>query len=620
MSYCRYPCGGAEEYRFDASGKTEAELKADTKKAISFLLFEDHKCCECGEDAAFKKPESEEDTDPLGLEEPVIVEEKYYCHTHSQGRSKSTARPDDLSVCGGITEGIERMAALEVDILPPKNLLLPVLPDKTSGKLQFDLLPKVKKVFTCVSLRKALEKGYVITRIYKGLYWNTSIRGAFKEYIDTFLKSKLTNSYKKEKHWFYDAKKDVYKDTLKARQHYCAHILEHEGIVIKPEDLKWSPEIKGVGKSMLNNLWGKYSLNMMSKRITEYYGLHDFTHKDERKLSHLHDESLKKKVKDLTINSGGRNYLQYQYKKTLRSSEAKQNYTTCLMVGLFTTAHGRMKLYQHADKLDHEQLIYADTDSLVYFTDKDKREELELKSELGGMEDEYDEGIIITEVITLAAKSYLIRSQKATTEMVAGEPVTTWVSSDAVKLKGVHNTNADGSYKINYPHFADLITGSEEKQHVVSQSGFTKNPENYSIKYYELEKRVRLSPHQKRWFNSNKTSYPWGYNDGKRISTEHIARLQKPVVVLTPTQELESLLSHHGINKGNDFLWITKSRRVKQMAHCEWFVYLTQVRHLIRDYFPEAIPEPKALHTVEVLHDSILAFLKLTYPKYHIMH
>ena len=52
----------------------------------------------------------------------------------------------------------------KVDIIPPKNLYIPLLPDRVNGKLLFHLKPMYEKTFTSVELKRALEMGYKITK------------------------------------------------------------------------------------------------------------------------------------------------------------------------------------------------------------------------------------------------------------------------------------------------------------------------------------------------------------------------------------------------------------------------------------------------------------------------
>ena len=54
----------------------------------------------------------------------------------------------------------------KVDIIPPRDLYVPVLPDNSEGKLLFHLNPLIAKTYASVELKLALEKGYTITKIY----------------------------------------------------------------------------------------------------------------------------------------------------------------------------------------------------------------------------------------------------------------------------------------------------------------------------------------------------------------------------------------------------------------------------------------------------------------------
>ena len=54
----------------------------------------------------------------------------------------------------------------KVDITPPTDLYIPVLPDNSNGKLLFHLNPLTAKTYASVELKRALEKGYIITKIY----------------------------------------------------------------------------------------------------------------------------------------------------------------------------------------------------------------------------------------------------------------------------------------------------------------------------------------------------------------------------------------------------------------------------------------------------------------------
>ena len=58
---------------------------------------------------------------------------------------------------------------VKCDITPPKDLYLPVLPRNENHKLRFSLDTLEGKTFASVELKRALEAGYRITKIYGAL-------------------------------------------------------------------------------------------------------------------------------------------------------------------------------------------------------------------------------------------------------------------------------------------------------------------------------------------------------------------------------------------------------------------------------------------------------------------
>ena len=74
-----------------------------------------------------------------------------------------------------VTSGVDALmndkffGLMKVDITPPKNLRIPLIPENRDGKLLFHLEPMVGKTWTSLELKKAIEKKYVITKIYSAL-------------------------------------------------------------------------------------------------------------------------------------------------------------------------------------------------------------------------------------------------------------------------------------------------------------------------------------------------------------------------------------------------------------------------------------------------------------------
>jgi hypothetical protein len=86
----------------------------------------------------------------------------------------------------------------KVDIVPPKDLYVAVLPDNSDGKLMFHLNPMYGKTWSSIELKEALEKCYKITKIYSALQYD-KFNGLMQKYVGNFLKMKVENSGTKTK-------------------------------------------------------------------------------------------------------------------------------------------------------------------------------------------------------------------------------------------------------------------------------------------------------------------------------------------------------------------------------------------------------------------------------------
>ena len=71
----------------------------------------------------------------------------------------------------------------KVDIIPPRDLYVPVLPDNSEGKLLFHLNPLIAKTYASVELKLALEKGYTITKIYAADEYR-NLDGLMRKYVN----------------------------------------------------------------------------------------------------------------------------------------------------------------------------------------------------------------------------------------------------------------------------------------------------------------------------------------------------------------------------------------------------------------------------------------------------
>ena len=82
---------------------------------------------------------------------------------------------------------------MRCDVIPPKALKIPVLPDNSgSGRLLFHLKP-MTGTWTTVELRMALKKGYKITKIYAATEYER-YNGLMKDYVEIFINMKIGNT------------------------------------------------------------------------------------------------------------------------------------------------------------------------------------------------------------------------------------------------------------------------------------------------------------------------------------------------------------------------------------------------------------------------------------------
>lgn len=171
---------------------------------------------------------------------------------------------------------------VKCQILPPHQLYHPVLPHRQGHKLTFPLCrtcvetetPKPLLQRSCVcdhspeeralldtsctpELNKAIEKGYQILHIYEIWNFTQQSNELFKEYIDTFLKTKQETS-----DWPQHCTSD------EDRRAYINDYERHEGIRLDPDQIQDNPGLRKVSKLKLNNFWGKFGQQENQTQVT----------------------------------------------------------------------------------------------------------------------------------------------------------------------------------------------------------------------------------------------------------------------------------------------------------------------------------------------------------------
>ena len=272
-----------------------------------------------------------------------------------------------------------------VDVEPPTDLLHPVLPEKKHSRLMFDLEPKARQFFSSMELKKAVEKGYVVTKLYEAVHWPKTTKTLFKGYVDTFLKLKMESAG-----WFGREVQGRQVVTDDEKQQWCDTYFLAQGVRVDPNAVTKNPGMYAVSKLMLNSLWGKFGQRPIQDKV-----------KFEKEASKIYPYFSKFEVRNLTeVGSGA------VHEIVFRDAEDgdRTSHSTNVAIAAITTAWARLKLYNDALDVVGPRAIYCDTDSIVYKYSADGPN-IALGSYLGEWTDELG-GDFIQEFVASGPKMY----------------------------------------------------------------------------------------------------------------------------------------------------------------------------------------------------------------------
>ena len=211
---------------------------------------------------------------------------------------------------------------VKCSVVPPKDLYIPVLPDRVkaadgSEQLMFHLKP-MKGVWASVELKKAIEKGYKIT-ILAG-YKYKRYTGLMKGYVEKFLKMKTCNGGV------------LSKEECDKLNH------EHKqlglDILISPNETSNNPRMNEIAKLCLNSLCGKYG-QRSNLESYEFY--------DESKYNVFINRLLSNKIATKGWNIINENCVEHRFCENDEDIIEGSNISE--ITAIFTTANARMRLY-----------------------------------------------------------------------------------------------------------------------------------------------------------------------------------------------------------------------------------------------------------------------------------
>ena len=292
------------------------------------------------------------------------------------------------SSCEGKHWTLPYFGVMQVTVLPPTDLIHPVLPLKCNGKLKFPLCYKCacnenEDMCTCLDndrmfthtyctpeLEVAINMGYTIIQIHEVLHWQetemynpvTKEGGLFTQYINTFLKLKQESS--------------GYPQNVKSeeeKQAYIDQYLEHEGILLEKECIDKNPGLRSLSKLALNSFYGKFGQRTNMKKTLFV--------KDIKQLMQVLTDPGKLLMDFHIMND---DVIQVEYKNT--EDFECQSFNTNVTIAAFCTSWARLKLWSVMQKLG-KRVLYHDTDSII-FSVKDGEYVPPLGTYLGQLTDE----------------------------------------------------------------------------------------------------------------------------------------------------------------------------------------------------------------------------------------
>ena len=292
-------------------------------------------------------------------------------------------------------------------IIPPRGLLFPVLPSKTTqGKLVFTLcrtcsdkelsekcnhtddLRALTGTWVSYEVLAAIKRGYVVTKVFEIWHFKETSKydettgkgGLFSPYINIFATEKV--------------KASGYPSNCNSESEkkiYISNYFKKEKIILNPAEISVNPGLRAIAKLALNSFWGKFSLRM-NKRLC------DVVSSREEMVTLLQSDEVK--VFDIIEVGCGQVLITYDYKKPFIPTSSTSN----VIIASFTSCMGRLKLLSELEKCG-DDLCYTDTDSLIYLSKKGGYNPKESKY-LGGLTSELEEGIFIKRFVTAGCKNY----------------------------------------------------------------------------------------------------------------------------------------------------------------------------------------------------------------------
>ncbi|EFP00929.1 hypothetical protein CRE_13766 [Caenorhabditis remanei] len=340
-------------------------------------------------------------------------------------------------------------------------------------------------VYTTVELHKAPEHGGTkFLEVFHAIeykYWVGNDAqgqgGLFTSYINKMMVEKIHASG-----WPGSVKTDEEKDA------FIKGYRDMEGIELEADKMEKNPGKRTVSKLLLNSLWGKTAQRVDKTNTSiiidpaKFYRI-------------LYDKTVE--IQDVrAVNDT----LVVKHQKRAECLESLR--TSAMHIAAMTTSHARLHLYRLMEKVGADNLVYTDTDSLIYTVPDGEEDPLkedlgkylgDLTSELSGK---------MKEFVTLGPKTYSYKQ-----EMETGE------EKISLKAKGFTMTSAADKIVT----FDNMKTMVQEVLEEVTPRTVQKVPQftmrrdrEHNVYARDIEKQMKYTFNKRRVLSDGST-LPFGY-------------------------------------------------------------------------------------------------------------
>jgi hypothetical protein len=318
----------------------------------------------------------------------------------------------------------------KISVIPRKSDLIGLLPkrDEKSGRLFFPVLPMTGCWFTS-EIYLAMQNGYEVTEIYEIYHWDERNRsdrhlGAYVNYF--FQMKQEAEGWKKlgaSSEEPSDDEKNVLVEKLFAQNGYLGKI--------RPSKVRKNAVLRSLAKLYLNSLWGKLAQKPAKNSHMTIYG-------NQQLLDLIHNPHVQFETCAFREISPGVYKSNFKLKEEFTPSVRHGN----LFIGAAVTATARCVLHSKMLQVGVENMIYCDTDSIIFYYDPELGTLTDVG--LGKWTNEYPNAVI-DQVYALAPKLYSLKLSPKGKE-----------TYESFRAKGVQLTLVNQE-KLKFEHAKQLI-------------------------------------------------------------------------------------------------------------------------------------------------------------------